>query len=109
TTSRRDHPGLQIMQAGSLGEAPVDARCSRPFRSPYVTIDGYLTPCCTSFDPAVLGHTSVVALPMADAWRQPGVRTWVADCFARDPAICIGCCFNPASVPVARREAVAAP
>ena len=106
---RRDHPAVQIFQAGSLGDAPPSARCSRPFRSPYVTIDGFLTPCCTSFDPAVLGHTSVVAQPMVDAWRRPAVQAWLAAYVATDPAICVGCCFNPASVPVGGRAPAAAP
>lgn len=103
--ARRAHRTTEIAVAAALD--PNEARCARPFHAPYVTVDGYLTPCCTCFDPAVLGHTSLIEQPMTEAWRRPAVQAWLADYFTTEPAICVGCCFNPATL--ADRTAVPLP
>jgi len=69
-------------------------RCPRPFVSPYVTAEGYLTPCCVIEDPDVLGRVNVAEQPLAEAWRAPSVRTWLGGYLDRYPAICDGCCFR---------------
>lgn len=94
-TARQRHLGLQIVRASALGAGPQAGRCSRPFHAPYITIDGFLTPCCTTDDPALLGHTSLVELPIDDAWRRPAVVEWLTSYVTVEPEICIGCCFNP--------------
>ncbi len=91
------NPKMRILFAAPITMAQTDTRCTRPFTAPYITIDGFLTPCCTAYDPAELGHTSVADTSMAEAWRQPGVANWLKSYFEREPEICVGCCFNPAT------------
>jgi hypothetical protein len=42
------------------------------------------------------------------AWRRPAVQAWLAEYFTDDPAICVGCCFNPLSEETRRKTAPAA-
>jgi len=82
-----------------LNTATIDqphrgTRCARPFFSPFITARGYLTPCCTTFDPAIYGHTNILMMTMAEAWTTPAVRDWLARYLNRGDAICEGCCYN---------------
>lgn len=88
-------PNLEIITAGPLWHEGRMVRCTRPFTSPYVTVDGYLTPCCTILSPDVYGQTSVHDMTFEDAWRSPGVSDWIKSYIEKQPDICIGCTFNP--------------
>jgi MoaA/NifB/PqqE/SkfB family radical SAM enzyme len=77
-------------------------KCGRPFYSPFVTAKGYLTPCCTTFDPSHYQHTNVLMTPIADAWETPPVRGWLESYLKRGHEICDGCCFQVGSL--RRRE-----
>jgi predicted O-linked N-acetylglucosamine transferase (SPINDLY family)/molybdenum cofactor biosynthesis enzyme MoaA len=86
-------PGLSALPAAAM--TPNGSRCRRPFHAAYVTVEGFLTPCCLTNDSALFGQTSLEALPWAEAWASPGVRQFLSDYFDREPAICHGCAFNP--------------
>jgi len=91
------YPNLRIGLGGPLSpDFGAGVRCNRPFYSPYVTVDGYLTPCCTIEDPAVLGHTSVLNQSLAEAWRNPVVADWATHYAVASPSVCEGCCFHVA-------------
>jgi predicted O-linked N-acetylglucosamine transferase (SPINDLY family)/MoaA/NifB/PqqE/SkfB family radical SAM enzyme len=92
--ARQRLPGLTLWPAPAL--TPSGTRCRRPFTAAYVTVDGLLTPCCTTNDVALWGRTSLADLPWDQAWTQPGVQQWLQGFFDRDDAICAGCAFNPA-------------
>jgi predicted O-linked N-acetylglucosamine transferase (SPINDLY family)/MoaA/NifB/PqqE/SkfB family radical SAM enzyme len=86
-------PGLSVLLAPAL--TPNGTRCRRPFTAAYVTVDGLLTPCCTTNDVELFGRASLADLPWDDAWRSAGVQAWLQRYFDREPAICSGCAFNP--------------
>lgn len=88
------HPGLILMASAAL--RPSGHRCRRPFHAPYVTVDGFLTPCCLTEDTALLGNASLEHTAFADLWHQQGVADWYNRYLDRQPDICKGCAFNPA-------------
>lgn len=68
--------------------------CGRPFVSPYITVDGFMTPCCTTFDPGHYQHTNLHFMSMDQAWRSPPVQEWLRSYHARGHPICEGCAFK---------------
>lgn len=88
------YPGLTLMPAAGL--QPNGNRCRRPFHAAYATVDGFLTPCCTTNDVDLFGRTSLVEMSWQDAWNAPGVVRWMEAFFSRDHEICHGCAFNSA-------------
>jgi MoaA/NifB/PqqE/SkfB family radical SAM enzyme len=87
----------------TLNTATIDApepgvRCGRPFFSPYITVDGFMTPCCTSFDPATYQHTNILFTPMAEAWNAPVIQDWLKHYLNAGDEICQGCCFDMGSL-----------
>lgn len=87
-------PGVAILAAPAL--TPDGGRCRRPLHALYVTVDGWLTPCCTTNDATQFGHTSLESQPFEAAWHAPGVAGWFDAAAAAQPSICDGCAFNPA-------------
>ena len=83
----------------SLNTAPIEKpkpgqRCGRPFFSPFITVDGFMTPCCTSFDPATYQHTNILYTPMTEAWSSAPVNGWLEKFLDEGDEICRGCCFD---------------
>ncbi len=95
-------PGMTILPAAAL--TPNGGRCRRPFHAAYVTVAGYLTPCCLTNDASLMGHVSLAAMPFDQAWQTEGVRGFTARYFEREPSFCHGCAFNPSG----QSQAVAA-
>jgi tetratricopeptide (TPR) repeat protein len=86
-------PGFGIALASAM--TPNGSRCRRPFHAAYVTVDGFMTPCCTTNDVDLFGRTSLAAMPFAEAWQSPGVTDWLQRYFDVEPEICRSCAFNP--------------
>jgi len=86
-------PDMTVLPAAAL--TPNGGRCRRPFHAAYVTVDGYLTPCCLTNDSGLMGNTSLAEMPFEQAWLTDGVRRFTAAYFDREPAFCHGCAFNP--------------
>ncbi len=93
TEARARLPGVSILAAPSL--TPNGSRCRRPFNALYVTVDGLLTPCCTTNDTQQFGQTSLAEQPLEQAWQQPKVVAWLQRFMDAEPEICTGCTFNP--------------
>jgi predicted O-linked N-acetylglucosamine transferase (SPINDLY family)/MoaA/NifB/PqqE/SkfB family radical SAM enzyme len=91
------HAGLTIMHAPAL--TPSDRRCTRPMTAGYVTVEGMLTPCCTTEDTSLLGRANLVEHSFADLWQSPKVVSWYSRFFDHDDSICVGCTFNPQGLP----------
>lgn len=89
--------GLALLPAAAL--TPNGSRCRRPLRAGYVTVDGFLTPCCTTNDIDLYGRVNLAETPFSAAWHKPGVAAWLSAFYDRDDAICGGCAFNPAGPP----------
>lgn len=71
-------------------------RCIRPFLAPFITFDGFLTPCCALTDPTQFKQTSLLE---HDDWNgvrsSEGVMDWMRSYVVQDPPPCRGCPFNP--------------
>lgn len=98
---RARHPKLSLMSAPALD--PNGSRCRRPLHALYVTVDGYLTPCCTTNDVTQFGRVDMTRMSFEQAWQHAGVSRWFNAFIDAEPEICKGCAFNPsgASRPVA--------
>lgn len=71
--------------------------CIAPWFRPAISVQGYLTPCCTTFDPSQFGFTNVAEMSFAKAWEQPGVLNWIKEYLQNNTPICGGCPLNPRS------------
>lgn len=81
--------GLHGLVAGQ-----VEDICSSPWTSLAVTVEGYLTPCCVNFDPAVYGFADLFQVPFAEIWRDPVVQDFLAAYIRQAPTFCRGCHMN---------------
>ena len=90
-------PGLQMLPAAAL--APNGTRCRRPLHAAYVTVDGFLTPCCTTNDAALFRYANLADARFTVLWQSEGVAAWMHAYIDREPPICRGCAFNPAGPP----------
>ena len=97
----RGLPGFRTLLAPAF--TPDGSRCKRPFHAAYVTVGGYLTPCCTTNDETLFGHTSLAARSWEEAWLGEGVQGWLRAYAQQEPQICVGCAYNPSAAP-ARAE-----
>jgi MoaA/NifB/PqqE/SkfB family radical SAM enzyme len=82
------------INAGFLKYTKQGQLCARPFFSPFITVDGYMTPCCTTFDPKIYQYTNLKYLTMNEAWTSPPVNRWLKHYFLERDPICDGCAFN---------------
>jgi predicted O-linked N-acetylglucosamine transferase (SPINDLY family) len=96
-------PGLRMMPAAAL--TPNGTRCRRPLHAGYVTVDGCLTPCCTTNDAALFGQANLATTDFATLWQGAGMAAWFNLYVEREPPICAGCAFNPAGLPPPAPEA----
>ena len=98
----RELAGLQMLPAAAL--TPNGTRCRRPLHAAYVTVDGFLTPCCTTNDASLFRHANLAEARFAGLWQSEGVAAWMHAYIDREPAICLGCAFNPAHPPLPSLE-----
>ncbi len=66
--------------------------CKSPWLSPYITVEGYVTPCCMITDPAVLNFGNVYEDSLADIWNGDRFVSFRAD-FSKGkvPSVCKTC------------------
>lgn len=69
--------------------------CRRPFLYPYVTVEGFLTPCCHIYDPGTLGNKNLAVSLFQEAWRSSSVQEWLNELVHGNPAACRECYLNP--------------
>ncbi|HEX6958960.1 MAG TPA: radical SAM protein [Ferrovibrio sp.] len=74
---------------------PKGEICTAPWFRPAISVQGYLTPCCTTFDPAQFGYTNLGEMSFIQAWQQPGVLNWIKAFLQNQTPICQGCPLNP--------------
>jgi len=65
-------------------------RCVSPWVSPFITREGFVTPCCVITDPSVISFGNVFEKPFAEIWNGDEFTAFRAD-------------FKAGSVPVCRR------
>lgn len=86
-------PGMPISPPSYT--RPQGQICTAPWFRPAVTVEGYLTPCCTTFDPSQFGYVNIGDMTFAEAWKQPGLLDWIARFLSDKTDICRGCGLNP--------------
>ena len=79
-----------------LNTAPIEEHDGQTLRPagvlPYITVDGYMTPCCTTFDTSIYQYTNILFTPMAGAWISPCVTG--PQLPRKGDQVCEGCCFD---------------
>ncbi|HUB10748.1 MAG TPA: radical SAM protein [Acetobacteraceae bacterium] len=85
---------LHMLPAAAL--VPNGRRCRRPLHAGYVTVEGFLTPCCVTNDASLFGHADLAKASFAALWQSDGVARWMHDYLDHEPPTCWGCAFNPA-------------
>jgi len=86
-------PGMKIVPPNFT--RPKGDICTAPWFRPAISVEGYLTPCCTTFDPNHFGRVSVIEMPFAQAWQQPSLLDWIKRFIQNQTPICHGCPLNP--------------
>jgi MoaA/NifB/PqqE/SkfB family radical SAM enzyme len=82
----------------ALGRKEPDPKmmCSAPWERPAMNVDGYLTPCCTTFDPAIWGYSSLADRRWDELYNSLSVRKWISAYMqSRGSIICQGCAIDP--------------
>jgi len=90
---RKKLPGMAI-HPPTYTSPPGDI-CTAPWFRPAITVQGYFTPCCTTFDPSQFGFVNLGELDFNQAWQQPGVHNWIKRFLKDETEICRGCGLNP--------------
>ena len=65
--------------------------CPAPRESPYITIDGFLTPCCRITDPLMINFGNLLTTPFKEAWHSPKAEKWREQFLQASPPVCAGC------------------
>ncbi|MEW5769642.1 MAG: radical SAM protein [Pseudomonadota bacterium] len=86
-------PGMKIIPPNFT--RPKGEICTAPWFRPAISVEGYLTPCCTTFDPEQFGRVNLVELSFEEAWRQPSLLDWIKRFVRNETPICHGCPLNP--------------
>ncbi|MBI5921857.1 MAG: radical SAM protein [Betaproteobacteria bacterium] len=69
--------------------------CSAPWARPAINVQGYLTPCCNTFNSSEFGNINLGETSFRDAWKQPSVLGWVKRFLDNKVEVCQGCKLNP--------------
>lgn len=93
TIAARPLAGLGVLYAAAM--TPNNTRCRRPLHAAYVTLDGWLTPCCTTNDADQFGRANLADASFGALWQHAGLVAWMQRYLDRQPDICRGCAFNP--------------
>lgn len=91
--AREKIPGMPIFPPNYT--QPQGSICTAPWFRPAVTVEGFMTPCCTTFDPSQFGYVNLGDMTFAEAWRQPGILNWIRRFIDEKTDICRGCGLNP--------------
>ena len=86
-------PGMKIVPPNFA--RPKGDICTAPWFRPAISVEGFLTPCCTTFDPEQFGRVNLVELSFQEAWRQPSLHDWIRRFLKDQTEICHGCGLNP--------------
>ena len=74
--------------------APADI-CGAPWHRPAVTVEGFLTPCCTSFDPTHYSFSNIFENNYKVLWETAHIQSWLTKMSTNQVSMCNGCGLNP--------------
>jgi MoaA/NifB/PqqE/SkfB family radical SAM enzyme len=75
--------------------APEGNMCTAPWSRPAISVEGFLTPCCTTFDPTHFGFADISANSFGELWRSDAVQRWLMEMYKNNISMCNGCGLNP--------------
>ncbi|RMH36198.1 MAG: radical SAM protein [Nitrospirae bacterium] len=102
-TVARQFPNLRVR----LGEFfPSPALCQKPWKEPFVTVDGHLTPCCRITSSAIISFGSLLEAPFGEVFASEQAQQWRAAFLKASPAVCHGCPMHIARRPPRSGECV---
>jgi MoaA/NifB/PqqE/SkfB family radical SAM enzyme len=74
-----------------------------PALAPFVTSQGYITPCCRIIDADVWGKASLVDHSFEEIWESPTVRRYVHHFMEKGDSACTGC-YQNRRLPLTEKE-----
>lgn len=85
---------LKYSFSNTLGPPPDEAICTAPWRVMGINFDGYLTPCCVSWTPDLMGYSDLKINHFSDIWRGETMQKYLRDYMEEEPEYCTGCQAN---------------
>lgn len=79
------------LHVSANGFIPSSDVCQSPWRTPAITVDGYLTPCCRFLDKNVFNFGNVISTPFLEVYHAPETERWRQHFLQKSPSICTGC------------------
>lgn len=65
--------------------------CRSPWRSPAITVDGHLKPCCMILHQEDIHFGDVLAVPFNELWHSPEIKEFRSQFMLRSPNCCARC------------------
>ena len=85
---RQQFPNLNISQAPF---APLTDLCRQPWTRAYVTVDGYVTPCCEISDPKRYNYGNTIQSKFAEVYNGLETNSWRQKFLVESPPAYEGC------------------
>ncbi|MBI4355788.1 MAG: SPASM domain-containing protein [Candidatus Omnitrophica bacterium] len=87
------HRRVRLDIRPATGSAPARRSCQWPWKSTYVTVEGFVTPCCMQgSDPAILNFGNLTDASFAEIWNSDGYQQFRRQLRGpTPPPICQGC------------------
>ncbi len=86
--STKDYPNLKIAVEPFLPSKDI---CRSPWKSPAITVDGHLKPCCMILHQEDIHFGNVSTVPFEELWHSPEVEDFRKQFMLRSPACCARC------------------
>lgn len=91
------HYGIRLFTppVNRIGESNLlNLRCSWPWTSCFITVDGYVTPCCVSASPNIVNFGNIFQHSFLKIWNGPKYQFFRNSFLSRDrPDICKNCYY----------------
>lgn len=84
----RKFPNLRV-RLGDFFPSPIV--CQKPWKEPFVTVDGHLTPCCRITNSETFSFGNLFDATFSDVFDSEKAQKWRAAFLRASPAICQGC------------------
>ncbi len=75
--------------------SPEGDLCTAPWLRQAISVEGYLTPCCTTFDPTHFAFSDLSKYSFSELWEGKELQKWLLDMHSNKIAMCNGCGLNP--------------
>jgi radical SAM protein with 4Fe4S-binding SPASM domain len=77
---------------GEAAAEPPPRKCKWPWKYSYITVDGYVCPCCVANDPRALNFGNIFEEPYEKIWNNESYQAFRRKLKGSErPRICVGC------------------